>query len=69
MKITFYNSTAYQKTTTLETDYISGNLPPEDMTEEDRNGFREEGWQTMCNFTDKQGTWRSVPWDFVISIE
>ena len=68
MKITFYNSSKLEKTTVMNTALILGNMPPEEMTDEERESIRIGNEKPMCNFP-ANGGWMCVPWEFVISIE
>lgn len=68
MKITYYNSAKYEKTTT---EIIKGILcmPDEnEITEEEKELFRSGEAQPMCNYASADGQWKSVPWSFVIEI-
>ena len=67
MKITYYNSTAYQKTTTTETRKIWSQMGPEEMTDYEREEIRRGNITNMCCFNSKEGM-MAVPWEFVIEI-
>lgn len=70
MRITYYNSTKYEKTTTEEANIIWGNYEPNEMDEETREELRSGELIPMCNFeTVGDGSWKSIPWSFVIKIE
>ena len=69
MKITYYNSAEYRKTTTEEVDAILGNADTDEMTDDLRKDLQDECCMPMCNFASKGGHWKAIPWKFVIEID
>ena len=41
----------------------------DELTDADREMFRKESLQPMCNFQREDGSWIAVPWQLVVSIE
>lgn len=69
MTIITYNSTAY-KNTTIYTGVTSINaaLPPDMMTDDDRESLRRGDMEFECNFTTGDGVGHVIPWSFIIEI-
>lgn len=69
MKITYYNSAKYEKTTTENIKAILSMPDADEITEEEKEMFRSGEAIPMCNYADEKGQWKSVPWSFVIEID
>jgi len=69
MKITYYNSARFDKTTTETAWVILGALDPDEITDVDRDAMRSGEMETLCNFARPDGTWMAVPWHWVIEID
>ena len=69
IRIVYYNSTKFEKTTTEYVKSISGTMTVDELTDADREMLRKESLQPMCNFQREDGSWIAVPWQFVVSIE
>lgn len=73
MKITYYNSAKFEKTTTAEISAILGAPDPDEITDEDRDALRSGEMSPMCNFAvngdgPASAHWMAVPWHWVIEI-
>lgn len=74
MKLTYYNSAKFEKTTTVEVAAILSTPEPEELTDDDRAALRSGDMISMCNFAVKgdnypaSAHWMAVPWNWVIEI-
>lgn len=67
LRITYYNTDKFEKTTSVIAVKIDSASAPDDMTDDERR-FRRCGGTSACQFQTMDGKWHSVLWKYVISI-
>lgn len=74
MRLTYYNSAKFEKTTTVEVAAILGAPEPEELTDDDRAALRSGDMIPTCNFAVTEDNdpssshWMAVPWHWIIEI-